>query len=91
MLTVTDLNKLSLNDLVKLNKMVVATIKTKQRVDNSTAIYQFSSGDEVKFTASKLGYTITGKVLQVKRTKVVVDCGARGRYLVPASMLSKGV
>jgi hypothetical protein len=88
MLTVTQLNSMSIQDLIKLNKQVVAVVKEKQRMDNRTSVFNFMPGDVVKYMSGKFGTPETGKVLQVKRTKVVVESG-RGRYLVPASMLSK--
>jgi hypothetical protein len=55
-------------------------------MDNRTATFEFNVGDAVKYTG-KFGPT-SGKVVDVKRTKVVVQSNL-GRYLVPASMLSK--
>lgn len=86
MLTVTQMNAMTVQDLVKLNRQIVAIVKEKQRMDNRTASFEFMPGDAVKYTG-KFGPT-SGKVLEVKRTKVVVE-STRGRYLVPASMLSK--
>lgn len=88
MLTVTQLNSMSIADLIKLNKMVVAVVKEKQRMDNRTSVFNFNPGDAVTYMSGKFGTRETAKVLQVKRTKVVVESG-RGRFLVPASMLSK--
>jgi hypothetical protein len=88
MLTITQLNSMSIQDLIKLNKQVVAVVKEKQRMDNRTSVFNFMPGDTVSYVSGKFGTRESGKVLQVKRTKVVVE-GARGRYLVPASMLSK--
>jgi hypothetical protein len=90
MLTVTQLNSMTIQDLLKLNKQVVAVVKEKQRTDNRTASFSFMPGDTVSYVSGKFGTRETGKVLQVKRTKVVVE-GTRGRFLVPASMLTKGV
>jgi hypothetical protein len=75
-----------MQDLLKLNKMVVAVVKEKQRMDNRTSSFNFMPGDAVKYDG-RFGLT-QGKVLEVKRTKVVVE-SMRGRFLVPASMLSK--
>jgi hypothetical protein len=85
-LTVNQLNSLSVQDLLRLNKLVVSIVKEKQRMDNRTATFEFNVGDAVKYTG-KFGPT-SGKVVDVKRTKVVVQSNL-GRYLVPASMLSK--
>lgn len=87
MLTATQLNSMTIADLIKLNKQVVAIVKEKQRMNNRTASFSFMPGDAVNFT-SKFGARIDAKVLQVKRTKVLVEIGRGGQYLVPASMLS---
>lgn len=89
-ITATQLNSMSLQELAQLNRMVVTTIKAKQSTDNRTAIFSFNPGDLVKFTSNRTGTTMRGEVTQVKRTKVVVKT-PMGNYLVPASMLSKGV
>lgn len=82
-----ELNKLNIQELTQLNRMVVALIKSKHSEDNRTAIYSFRSGDLVNFN-SRSGMKVNGEVMQVKRTKVVVKTPA-GNYLVPASMLNK--
>lgn len=89
MLTVTQLNSMSVQDLIKLNKMVVAVVKEKQRMDNRTSVFNFMPGDAVTYMSGKFGIQVNAKVVQVKRTKVVVEIGQGGRYLVPASMLKK--
>jgi hypothetical protein len=89
MLTVTQMNSMSIADLLKLNKQVVAIVKEKQRMDNRTASFSFMPGDAVTYMSGKFGVRVTAKVVQVKRTKVVVEIGQGGRYLVPASMLAK--
>ena len=86
MLTVTQMNAMSVQDLLKLNKQLVIIVKEKQRMDNRTSVFNFMTGDAVKYNG-KFGPT-TGKVIEVKRTKVVVE-STRGRFLVPATMLSK--
>jgi hypothetical protein len=89
MLTATQMNAMTIEDLVKLNRQIVAVVKEKQRMNNHTAIFNFMPGDTVTYTSGKFGNRVTGKVREVKRTKVVVE-STLGRYLVPASMLRKG-
>jgi len=89
-ITNSELNTLSVEELSKLNRMVVDMIKVKRSVDNRTAIYSFNRGDLVKFNSNRTGTTVRGEVMDVKRTKVVVKT-PMGNYLVPASMLSKGI
>jgi hypothetical protein len=86
MLTVTQLNSMSVQDLLKLNAQLIIIVKEKQRLENRVATVSFMAGDQVKYQG-KFG-PMTGKVLEVKRTKVVVE-STRGRFLVPAAMLSK--
>ena len=88
MLTVTQLNVMSIQDLLKLNKQVVAIVKEKQRMDNRVASVCLMAGDEVTYMSGRTGGKVTGKIVEVKRTKVVVQSNL-GRYLVPASMLTK--
>jgi hypothetical protein len=90
MLTVTQMNSMTIQDLVKLNRQIVAVVKEKQRMDNRTATFNFMPGDAVSYTSGKFGNRVTGKVREVKRTKVVVESNI-GRYLVPASMLTRVV
>lgn len=85
MLTVTQMNAMTIQELLKMNKQLVAIVKEKQRMDNRTATFSFKTGDSVKY-AGKYGFT-TGTVLEVKRTKVLVQT-SYGRMLVPASMLA---
>ena len=84
-LTVSQLNAMTIKDLVALNKQIVAIVKEKQRTDNRTASFNFMPGDRVSYDRVA-GARMFGTVLQVKRTKVVVETNL-GRYLVPASML----
>lgn len=83
------LASMPVEDLLAINKNVVAIIKEKQRMNNRTASFNFMPGDKVNYTSTKFGGRESGKVLEVKRTKVLVEV-ARGRVLVPASMLRMG-
>lgn len=88
-LTVNELNALSVQDLLRLNKLVVSIVKEKQRMENRVASVSLMSGDRVSYMSGKFGAKMTGTVREVKRTKVVVEVTGRGRFLVPASMLTK--
>ena len=88
-LTVNQLNALSVQELLQLNKLVVRIVKEKQRMDNRTASFNFMPGDRVSYMSGKFDAKMTGTIREVKRTKVVVEVTGRGRFLVPASMLSK--
>ena len=88
MLTVTQLNAMSIQDLLKLNKQVVTIVKEKQRMDNRVASVSLMAGDAVTYMSGRTGGKVSGKVVEVKRTKVVVQSNL-GRFLVPAAMLTK--
>ena len=87
MLTQSDLNKMSVSELSKLNSMIVSTVKAKRNDANRNAIYSFIPGDSVSFNMSS-GMKVNGEVTDVKRTKVVVKTRT-GNFLVPASVLNK--
>jgi hypothetical protein len=84
------LNALSISELIALNTKIVAIVKEKQRMNNRTASFEFMPGHLVNYTSNKFGGRESGKVLEVKRTKVLVEVAGRGRVLVPASMLRHG-
>ena len=81
------LASMSVEDLLQINKNLVAIIKEKQRMNNRTASFNFMTGDKVSYMSGRFGTRETAVVLEVKRTKVLVE-SLRGRFLVPASMLS---
>ena len=86
----TQLNAMSIAELISLNTKIVAIVKEKQRMNNRTASFEFMPGHLVNYTSNKFGGRESGKVLEVKRTKVLVEVAGRGRVLVPASMLRHG-
>lgn len=86
-MTNAKLATMSIEDLISLNSTVVRMIKAKRSQANASAVYSFNAGDEVKFTGKR--GTVYGKVMEVKRTKISVNCGVDGRWLVAASMLTK--
>jgi hypothetical protein len=55
----------------------------------SKMVHTFRKGDTVKFTSTKRGVVVTGKVEKVKIKNVLVDCGTFGRWNVRAHLLSK--
>lgn len=83
----TKLATMSIEELMALNSSVVSMIKAKRSQANASAVYSFAAGDEVKFTGKR--GTVYGKVMEVKRTKISVNCGVDGRWLVAAAMLTK--
>ena len=89
-MTASQLNAMSIAELISLNTKIVAIVKEKQRMNNRTASFEFMPGHLVNYTSNKFGGRESGKVLEVKRTKVLVEVAGRGRVLVPASMLRHG-
>lgn len=88
-MNITKLNAMSIEDLMSLNRTVVEVIKSKQKLANRAASFDFRPGDAVSYNSGKFGVRMTGEVVEMKRTKAVVKTSA-GRFLVPASMLRKG-
>jgi hypothetical protein len=87
-MTNSKLATMSLQDLMALNADVVRVIKAKRAQANSTAVYTFQRGDQVSFNGRQ-GRPMQGVVREVKRTKVSVDCGLNGCWLVGGAMLTK--
>lgn len=81
-----ELNKMSVEELCKMNNTIVEIIKAKRKVQNAITQASLNVGDSVSYTG-KFGLT-KGKVTEMRRTKVVVQ-SIHGAYLVPASMLKK--
>lgn len=89
-MTASQLNSMTIAELIALNTKIVAIVKEKQRMNNRTASFEFMPGHLVNYTSNKFGGRVSGKVLEVKRTKILVEIGQGGRVLVPASMLRHG-
>ena len=87
-MTQSQLNKLTLLELSKLNRMVVDTIKAKKKTDSKEKRKAFSIGDKVIVEHKKT----SGKVFIIKEirlTKATVhEVGGFGRYDVPLAMIS---
>lgn len=81
-----ELNKMSVEELCKMNNTIVEIIKAKRKAANAIASVTLNVGDNVSYSG-KFGLT-KGKVTEMRRTKVVVN-SVHGSYLVPASMLTK--
>ena len=91
MLNVTEME--TINALV--SKMGLEDIKiVNNRMDlqrtflGKVVLNALTIGDKVSFTG-RGGALVEGTVLKVKIKNVSVDCGTRGRWNVPASMLKK--
>jgi hypothetical protein len=86
-MTQSQLNKLTLLELSKLNRMVVDTIKAKKKTDSKEKRKAFSIGDKVIVEHKKT----SGKVFIIKDirlTKATVhEVDGFGRYDVPLTMI----
>ena len=84
-MTQSELNQLTLEQLGKLNKLVVDTIKTKRK--QLIAQFELNIGDKVKVNHSKL----QGKSLIVKKVKCTTATlqveGGFASYNVPITMI----
>lgn len=69
----------------ELNKVTQAVIFARSQITKST-IRTLVLGTQVKFTSSRTGQTLQGKVCKVGRKFVKVDVG-NGYWRVPANML----
>lgn len=86
-MTQSQLNKLSLDDLRKLNKMVVDTINSKKRQDSKEKRKTLSIGQKVVVEHKKT----SGKVFiisDIRLTKATIkEQGGFSSYEVPLSMI----
>lgn len=87
-MTNSNLAAMSIQDLMALNADVVRIIKAKRAQANTCAVIDFQRGDQVSFNGRQ-GRPMQGVVREVKRTKVSVDCGINGSWLVGGAMLTK--
>lgn len=88
----THLDNLSINELSKLNSIIIDLINMKQSAKDKMAIVDFSPGDTVYFTGKSgrgLRHGARGIIKKTKKTRVTVQFPEYGRFDVPASMLSK--
>lgn len=67
---------------------VISAVKFARGQLAKTNKRQFSVGSKVKFTSSKSGRDLYGKVVKVAIKYITVDCGVDRQWRVPANMLS---
>lgn len=83
-----DLSVLTLEELLRLNSVFVAEIKSRQASAAKVAKQTFGIGDVVKFQSSKLNRVISGPVTKIATKFITVDCGAAGIWKVHGYKLS---
>ena len=72
----------------ELNQIIDA-VKLKRQHLSKQAVRSHMVGDTVKFTSSKTGRTIHGKVRKVAIKYITIDCGVDGQWKVPGNMIEK--
>jgi hypothetical protein len=65
---------------------VAEAIKLKRQFIVKQNVRSFTVGDLVQFTGRN--GLVTGKIKKIAIKNIVVDCGVRGTWRVPASMLT---
>lgn len=73
-------------DSEQLNSMVMALKYARERLSKQT-VWSLRLGADVKFTNSRNGQVMVGKVKKINRKKVIVQVGMTN-WNVPAAMLS---
>ena len=83
----TEIQNLSYDDLLKLNKSVIQVAKVKRTLKSAAASGTFSIGDRVSFSGKRgLEY---GAITKVNRTRAIVDLEGRGKYSIGMGDLQK--
>ncbi len=76
-----NINSLTLEQLLELNLEVVSLIKRRRKIEAGSKRRALSLGDRVTFP-DRGGFTITGTVTKIMRTRAIVeqrDTGPHGR------------
>lgn len=87
MITATELNELSIEELRSLNKLVIQVIENKKQIQSLDVKSKLYVGAKVKVNHQRLaGKNLT--IEKINRTKAIVkEEGAMGAYDVPFSMI----
>lgn len=83
------IEKLGLDDLRFLNKLIVERINTLVRIRRGMQLLQFAPGDRVRFPSNDRGET-EGTVIRVNQKTVSVSTGETDRWWnIPPGYLTK--
>ena len=83
-----DIDKLSKDELIELNREIVARIKMLQNLENSKKTKLFRVDDDVKFESRKTGKCIYGTVQKVNRKTIdIKEKNSRTVWRVSASLV----
>ena len=86
-----DFDAMEMDQLKAVSKLVMEARRRKGKA----RIGALQPGDRVMVTSGRktnrgrVPKQMTGDVVEVKRTRVVVDCGSHGTWRVPGTMLEK--
>jgi hypothetical protein len=86
-----DFDAMSMDQLKAVSKLVMEARRRKGRAQ----IGVLQAGDRVMVTSGRktnrgrVPKQMEGDVVEIKRTRVVVDCGSYGKWRVPGTMLEK--
>ncbi len=86
-----DFDSLSMDQLKAVSKLVMEARRRKGK----ERIGVLQAGDRVMVTSGRktnrgrVPKQMEGDVVEIKRTRVVVDCGSYGKWRVPGTMLEK--
>jgi hypothetical protein len=87
---IADLNGLSRDELMTLNRIIVERIRTLDRRQRSMARWDFSAGDTVNFTTRE-GVRLSGHITKCNPTKAKVAASDGRTWTVSYSLLTKEV
>ena len=73
-------------DVRRINEAAYSILKSQRNQENREAKRKLYVGQQVKFRG-KHGYSLTGTIKKVNRTRCVVDTGDLRNWTVPMTML----
>jgi len=88
MFDISELNKMSLEELKQLNSLVVQVLKFKHGQAQASMAIAFNIGDKVVLNG-KRGRRLSGVVTKVNHKTVQVNCGVDGMWNCAPSLLQK--
>lgn len=62
-------------------------LRSKRVMVGNSIRATLNPGQKVSFDSSKFGRTVTGTVVKIKPKNILIDCGADGKWNVPATMV----
>jgi hypothetical protein len=83
-----DLTKFSVEELIDLNRKIVARVKHLQQAKSYKALAKFNLGDRVKFSTDD-GRTIEGDIIRLNKKTVSLMTDDHRQWNVAPALLSK--